>query len=243
MPTTTKFDFLDYVQGAITGMDITLSQSHLEVGTSSVESKFDEALGAANIVKRAVEAEANGADAVVIICMGDPGLWPAREAVSIPVLGPGQTAMHYAAMLGQRFSILPTLDGRQATYIGHARLYGLENSLASVRPAGISVLDIAVNPNTKDRLFACAEKAVFDDGADVLILGCGCFKNLDKEIENHLKQKGQAITVIDAVPLTVLTAAALAKTQLSHSKKAFCSPPVKERPGYEGFAFTESPSK
>jgi allantoin racemase len=40
---------------------------------------------------------------VVIDCMGDPGLFGARECVSIPVLGPMQTAMGIAAMMGHKF--------------------------------------------------------------------------------------------------------------------------------------------
>ena len=44
-------------------------------------------------------------DAAVIDCMGDPGLKGARECVSIPVVGP-EAAMHYASMLGHKFTVL-----------------------------------------------------------------------------------------------------------------------------------------
>ena len=36
---------------------------------------------------------------MIIDCMLDPGLPAVREKVTIPVIGPGQTAMHLAAML------------------------------------------------------------------------------------------------------------------------------------------------
>ena len=49
-------------------------------------------------------------DAVVIDCMGDPALGAAREATSIPVLGPAQTSMHLAALLAHSFSIVTVLD-------------------------------------------------------------------------------------------------------------------------------------
>ena len=43
-------------------------------------------------------AEAEGMDAVIIDCMADPGLDPARELASIPIIGPAQAAMHLAAL-------------------------------------------------------------------------------------------------------------------------------------------------
>ncbi|MCP4321048.1 MAG: hydrogenase expression protein HupH, partial [Alteromonadales bacterium] len=43
-------------------------------------------------IKQAIKAERAGADAIIIDCMGDPGLNACREAVSIPVIGPCQTA-------------------------------------------------------------------------------------------------------------------------------------------------------
>ena len=52
----------------------------------------------------------DGAAAVVIDCMGDPGLVPARESVGTLVLGPCQTSMHVAALLGHRFSVVTVLD-------------------------------------------------------------------------------------------------------------------------------------
>mgnify|MGYP003320815669 CR=1 FL=1 len=42
--------------------------------------------------------------------MGDPGLQGARECVSIPVIGPCETAMHFASMLGHKFSVLTVLE-------------------------------------------------------------------------------------------------------------------------------------
>jgi allantoin racemase len=53
----------------------------------------DEVLAAPGVVDAAIKAEADGAEAVVIDCMLDPGLDAAREAVSIPVIGCGEAAM------------------------------------------------------------------------------------------------------------------------------------------------------
>ncbi len=56
--------------------------------------------------------------------MGDPGLGGARECVSIPVLGPMQTAMGVAAMMGHKFSVVTVLDRIVPMIETQAAVYG-----------------------------------------------------------------------------------------------------------------------
>ncbi|WP_246152589.1 aspartate/glutamate racemase family protein [Sphingomonas montanisoli] len=233
VPTTTKFEFAGVLRH-LEGPDLKLTQSHLSRGPASIESEFDEMFAGPEVVAEAIRAENAGADAIVIVCMGDPALHPAREAVTIPVLGIGETAMHYAAMLGHKFSILCTLDRRVANYETKARIFGLESKLASVRPVNIPVLDIGGDHSTAlDRLVDAAAAAIVEDGADVIVLGCGCFQDMDRIMEGQLRERGLAVPVIDSPPLTILSAAALARTRLTHSKHGYPTPPAKERSGYE----------
>ena len=232
VPTTTEFEFATGLRH-LEGPDLKITQSHLAHGPASVESEYDELFSGPGIIENAIRAQNDGADAIVIVCMGDPALHAAREAVTIPVLGLGETAMHYAAMLGHRFSILPTLERRKVAYESKARQYGLESKLASVRPTNIAVLDIEDDQMvTFETLVDCAAAAVSQDGADVIVLGCGCFQDMDRMMEDALKQRGFSVPVIDSTPLTVLTAAALARTRLSHSKRAYPDPPKKTMTGY-----------
>lgn len=232
IPTITRFDMLPYAQ-PFEKFGLTFTQSHIDMGPASVESEFDELFCGPDTVIKAIEAEASGAEAIIIVCMGDPALDQAREAVAIPVIGPGETAMHYAAMLGHKFSIIPTLERRISTYEHHARKYGLESRLASVRPACISVLAIEEDPNVLLTLVAKAEAAVVEDHADVIILGCLGFQNLDKKIQAALAEKGHHVPVIDALPLSIMTAATLVRAGLSHSPKAYPLPPAKTFGGYK----------
>ncbi|ACG78848.1 Asp/Glu racemase [Phenylobacterium zucineum HLK1] len=233
VPTTTKFEFaapLSYLEGP----DLKLMESHLERGPASIECEYDELVAGPETVAAAIRAQNDGADAIVVVCMGDPALHAVREAVSVPVLGIGETAMHYAAMLGHKFSILCTLDRRRSYYVDKARQYGLDSKLASVRTVNTPVLAIEDDhASTLDRLVEAAAVAIIQDGADVIVLGCGCFKDMDRMMEERLAARGLAVPVIDSPPLTVLTAAALARTRLSHSKRAYPIPPAKERPGYD----------
>jgi len=233
VPTTTKFEFVEGLRH-LEGPDLRITQSHLERGPASIECEYDELFSGPEVVAEAIRAQNNGADAIVIVCMGDPALHAVREAVTVPVVGIGETAMHYAAMLGHKFSILCTLDRRVGNYESKARHYGLESKLASVRPVNIPVLDIHGDfTDTLDRLVDCAAAAVAEDGADVIVLGCGCFQDMDRMMEQRLAELGLAVPVIDSPPLTVLTAAALARTRLTHSKRAYPIPPAKARPGYD----------
>ncbi|WP_029548387.1 aspartate/glutamate racemase family protein [Rhizorhabdus wittichii] len=233
IPTTTKFEFAGVLRH-LEGPDLKLTQSHISRGPASIECEYDELFAGPEVVADAIRAQNAGADAIVIICMGDPALHAVREAVSIPVLGIGETAMHYAAMLGHKFSVLCTLDRRKANYEMKARLYGLDSKLASVRPTNIPVLDIHGDyESTLDRLVECAAAAIVEDGADVIVLGCGCFQDMDRMMEDRLRARGLAVPVIDSPPLTILSAAALARTRLTHSKHAYPTPPAKDRPGYD----------
>lgn len=218
---------------------IVFSDSYINNGPASIESEFDELFAGPDTVIQAIEAQNNDADAVIVLCMGDPGVAQAREACTIPIIGPGELAMHYAAMLGHKFTIMPTLPRRRSTYEHHARLYGLESRLASVRPAGVPVLEIHGNTELQDKLIAQAVAAVEQDGADVLILGCIGFRGVDTIIADALRNgigttdnRQYDVPVIDALPLSVMTAVALVRCGLSHSKHAFPFPPDKNFMGY-----------
>src|SRR5690606_5773638 len=117
----------------LAGPDLRFTHSLLDRGPPSIESLYDEALAVPDTLVKVVVAERAGADAIVIDCMGDPGLKPARERVSVPVLGPAESAMHFAAMLGQTFSIVTILDSVRPMLTDLARLYGVHEKLASIR--------------------------------------------------------------------------------------------------------------
>ena len=57
-------------------------------------------------MRRAVELEQEGYDALILGCYGDPGIDGIRELISIPMVGPGEATALMAASLGHRFSII-----------------------------------------------------------------------------------------------------------------------------------------
>lgn len=218
------------------GPGVTVTQSAIASGPASIESAFDEAIAVPPTLAEIKAAADSGAAAIVINCMGDPGLPAARELVSVPVLGPGQTSMHLASMLGHRFSILTVLDQLVSVDEEKAATYGIAGRMASVRSVGIPVLDLE---NNQDKLIGALTeqglRAVRDDGAHVLILGCTGMFGVAGRLHAELAEHGEhGIPVIDPIPATLQVAAALARSGLTHSKRTYPQPPPKPRPGYPG---------
>lgn len=213
--------------------DLKISHSLLEVGPSSIESEFDEALAAPDTIRVAIEAEDAGANAVIIDCMGDPGINACREAVSIPVLGAGQTAMHLANMLGHRFSFVTVLDRIKPMIDKIIGSYGLSQKYASFQSIDVPVLELAHDISALNA--ALSEKAIVsieEDGADVIILGCTGFFGCADAIRATLLKAGYDMPVIDPIPVAVHMAEALIKSGLSHSKVSSPAPSTKVVRGF-----------
>ena len=218
----------------LTHSNLQITHSLLDNGPSSIESKFDEALAVPDTLKRAMQAEINGASAIVIDCMGDPGLHACREAVSVPVLGAGQTAMHLANLLGNRFAFITVLDRIRPIIEDLIGAYGIREKYASFQAVDIPVLDLS--HDTEALNAALAEKALVsieEDAADVVVLGCTGFLGCAEAMRAALLSAGHEVPVIDPIPATVGIAEALVKARLSHSKRTYPAPGTKPFKGYE----------
>ncbi|MBA4343818.1 MAG: hydrogenase expression protein HupH [Methylibium sp.] len=219
---------------ALEGPGLRIEHTLLAEGPPSIENSFDDALAVPGVLLKALEAEQAGCDAIVIDCFGDPGLGPARELVSIPVFGPGEVSMHAAAMMGHRFSIVSVVDSVIPLANEMARRYGVERQLGTIRIIDIPVLDLAISH--QHLLGAMAEaacRAVREDHADVIVLGCTGFMGCADSVSAALAAEGLSVPVIDPIPLTVRMAHAFAASGLSHSKRAWATP---SRKPFSGFA-------
>lgn len=210
-----------------------ISVTLLDRGPASIESRYDETIATPDIVRKIVEAEKDGVDAVIIDCMADPGLEAAREMVSIPVIGPAETAMHIASILGHRFSVITVLDQLAPLFDGHAVKTGLVERLASVRAVNIPVLELVDTERLVRALVEQSAKAVREDGAHVIVFGCTGMIGLAGDVESGLEEQGIAdVPVIDPAVLAVKIAEVLVDTGLSHSKRTYPRPPEKLIVGY-----------
>jgi len=135
-------------------------------------------------------------DGIVIGCFYDVGLREAREVSGKAVVtAPCQASLVFASHLGNSFSVLV---GRRK-WIPKMRenifMYGQGERLASMRPLEMGVYDFQANlKKTASVMMEQGRKAITEDGAEVLILGCTI------EFGFHEKmQKELGVPVIDAV--------------------------------------------
>ncbi|HEX5147163.1 MAG TPA: aspartate/glutamate racemase family protein [Conexibacter sp.] len=184
-----------------------------EHGVASIDGYHDEVLGAVAVAE-AIRSRDGEFDAAVIACFGDPGLHAARELTERPVVGIAEASFLAAMTLGQRFSVLTTLDRGVPPIEDVVVRYGLTERCASVRASGLTVLEADASPElAADALEREGERAVREDRADVLCLGCGGMVGLRERLERRL-----GVPVLEGVPVAVALAEALVRCGLSTSK-------------------------
>jgi len=198
--------------------DVEVTVTNLTKGPPHLEYRSYEPLILVETLEKVVEAERSGYDTVIIGCFDDPGLQEARELVSIPVIGPGETCMHIASMLGHKFSIITAKKEALARLEDHVFMYGLEKKLASYRFINMGVLEMAKEPQKlHEAILREAKKAIEEDDAEVIVLGCTVETGFMNKLIEELK-----VPVIDVTVVSFKFAEMLAdlkkKTGLSHSK-------------------------
>jgi allantoin racemase len=190
-------------------------------GPPSIESMYEEYLAAPHVIRLIREGEEKGYDAAVINCFGDPGLAGAREVVEIPVVGPGQAAMLTASAISHRFSVVSVLKNVLPLIRELAQLYGVESKLASARSIDVPVLDLEKDvEKTRNALLEESKKALREDGAEAIVLGCTGFTGLASFIQERVN-----VPVIDPLPTAVKMAELLVDLNLSQSKIGYPKPP------------------
>ena len=194
-------------------------------GPGSIETEYDEAIAIPNVLDSIIKAEKKGYDVAIISCFSDPGIVACREKIKIPVVGSGENSLFLASQLGNNFSILSPLKDNANNFNKKISILGLEKKYCSTRSINTPVLDLAKNKKeTLKKILKAANEAVNNDGADVLILGCMsmAFHDITSIIEEKIK-----VPVINPVKASLIMAESLVKMKLSHSKKAYPTPPNK----------------
>ena len=168
-------------------------------GPGSIECMYEEYLSIQPTAERLKDAEAKGYDAAIVGCFGDPGLDGLREISDILVVGPA------------------------AASIALAWEAGALESLASVRFIDTPVIELNKNHAAGvGKMIDEGRKAVSDDRADVLILGCMSMGFLDvaEEMSREL-----GIPVINPSKAALKMAEATVAMGLRHCGHAYMTPP------------------
>jgi allantoin racemase len=87
---------------------------------------------AVDAVRNAIQAERDGYDAFVLGHFQDSGLWEARSAVDIPVIGLGEASMLHACTLGRAIGLVTIHPLYIPFHQEQIRKYGLEQRVIAV---------------------------------------------------------------------------------------------------------------
>ena len=133
------------------------------------------------VLKSILRAEKEGFDGVSIACFFDPALTAAKQLLTIPVTGLGESAMHLACMMGLKFAII-TSDPRYVSVMEESiSSYGLRSRAIERNPVRSltisweelfgSIMGGDYTPVVEN--FRLIAGGCIEDGAEVLISGCG----------------------------------------------------------------------
>jgi allantoin racemase len=202
---------------------VTLECDWLDEGPSSIECRVDDARAVPAVLDRVALASGK-ADGIVINCFMDPGLEAAREMVRVPVAGPGQSAMALATTLGRVFSvILPAASGAPIV-VDEAIRYVGRDRLASVRSVETPVAGLHDHDRLIEGLLDQAERAVLEDDAEVVILGCTGMCGVTAAVRGGLADLGYDIPVIDPTLAAIGNVVAQLLAGVHHSGRTYAVP-------------------
>ena len=151
----------------------------------------------------------NEFDGFVIACHYDPYLEVMKEKSSKPVVGIGEASIKIASMLGHQFSIVTTDDHSIPIHEDMVYKYHLENYLASIRAPA----DQDKYLSEQARYLNTAQRAITENMAEVIVLGCAGLAGLDKMIQNKL-----GVPVLDGVVCALIIIKGLTKYGITTSK-------------------------
>jgi len=199
-------------------------------GPTHLEYNSYEVLIMPELLKLVKQAEDDGYDAAVIGCFYDPMLRAAREiSQKMAVTAPAEACLHIAATLGESISVIVGRDKWIPEMKENVHKYGFGHKLASFVSIGLGVHDFQRDHAVTERkMREAVKKAVEEDGADVIVLGCTMEFGFYQQI-----QEAYGVPVIDASLAPFKYAEFLAelrqKLKWGHSKRVgYQSPPQAE---------------
>ncbi|MET0866491.1 MAG: aspartate/glutamate racemase family protein [Pseudorhodoplanes sp.] len=199
---------------SVAAPDVAITATEPDFGPASIEGFYDGAFAVPGMLVRIMGAEKAGCDAHVIACFDDTGLDAARSAAVAPVVGIGEAAFHVASLLGVKFSVVTTLSRSIPVIEANLVRYGLDRRCARVRASDVPVLALEADAAAAERkIGAEIERALKEDGADCIVLGCAGMAGLAERFWAQFK-----VPVVDGVAAGVGLATALARLKLRTSK-------------------------
>lgn len=190
-------------------------------GPKSIESVYDELLSCGPCLEVLIARQAEF-DGFIIACYGNhPVITAAREMLAQPVIGIMEASLYLACAVGHTFSIITSEERAIAMFWEGVKAFGLKERCASIRSTNTPVLALegAGKADVEELILAEARRAVEEDGAEAISLGCAGMAGLDKRLTRAL-----GVPVVDGVAAAVKLVEALVGCGIQTSKRRAYSP-------------------
>lgn len=143
--------------------------------------RYPRAFLAVEILERVRQAERSGYDAVFPgMCFGEFFLEEARQTVTMPVVGPSESAMTVAQLLGKKFAVVTTFQRFERPVEDRIHAHRWGSRAIAPRPVRSYTPDLSNQmleayrgrPERMIEEFDLHAQQCVKDGADVVICGC-----------------------------------------------------------------------
>jgi allantoin racemase len=197
-------------------------------GAGSVDCAFESYLAAVGVMD-CVLAYEEAYDAVVLAGFGEHGRDGLQELVAAPVIEICEASAHVAQMVGRSYAVVTTLQRSVPLIEDRLRVAGLSDRCASVRATGLTTAEVDADPQRAAGAdLVQARRAVEEDHAEVICLGCAGLAGLEDGIRT-----GLGVPVVDGVAAAVRLAEAVVGLGLTTSKRwTYASPEPKPIAGW-----------
>jgi Asp/Glu/hydantoin racemase len=146
--------------------------------------------------------EREGAQAHIVDCFSNPGLFALSQELLSPVLGVGQAALLYGHGRFQRFGVITSEPDTVDRIVAYAASTALDAHLVGISSIDIAAADV---PADSESAFAVCLKAArsFAQHAQAVVLGCTELAEFAPRLQGILATEGAARRVVNPIAVAV----------------------------------------
>lgn len=201
--------------------DVEVDIENISEGTTCIEGREAIAINTPGVLALAKKAQRDGFHGIFVTDMDFCGVEAVREVVDIPIIGGFRPNAFTAMAIASRFSIITIQQSVVAMQREHIRSFGIEPNFASIRLVKMSVDDLKDVDKVREAVFVQALKAIDEDGAEAIILGCTGFIDVAAYVTGRLQESKRPAPVLDPNHLGVTFLTMLIRNGLSQSRMTY----------------------
>ncbi|KND56839.1 Hydantoin racemase [Candidatus Burkholderia verschuerenii] len=184
--------------GPVVPPDVQVEVRNITQGHPDIENRLNWLRNGIPVVELAQSIEKEGFDGVWLTDFDMCGVEAAREVIDIPIIGGFPASAFSALALSQRFSIITITQSTLAMQRAHPQTYGIEDDFASIHAIDCPVAQLENVDIVVMRTFEASMKAIREDGAQSILLGCTGFVDVAARVSAMLEESlGIYVPVID----------------------------------------------